>query len=142
MKKVTIVMSMLLAIGMFSACSNDDEVNGIGNGSTILIPKDSLVEERLKDIPDCDYTGRLCYEECYKTWVICSYHPGSIDWVDIYYPMNLPDELKIDKEERVDLYFSGKVVEMTNEDIKTQQIPLFGGHKYYYVYLTKVVRAE
>ena len=33
MKKVTIMMSMLLAVGLFSACSNDDEVVGMGNGS-------------------------------------------------------------------------------------------------------------
>ena len=142
MRKVTILMGMMLAIGLFSACCSDDEVNGIGNGRTIFIPKDSLVEERLKDIPDCDYTGCLSYQECYKTWVISICHPGSIDWVDIYYPMNLPDELKINKEEKLELYFSGKIEEMTDEDIKTQQIPLFGGHKYFYVYLTKVERAE
>ena len=33
MRKLTIVMSLLLSLGMFTACSNDDEVVGTGNGS-------------------------------------------------------------------------------------------------------------
>ena len=33
MKKVTIMMSVLMAVGLFSACSSDDEVVGMGNGS-------------------------------------------------------------------------------------------------------------
>ena len=142
MKKVLLFLGVLLTFGMFCACSSDDDMNGVRNGGTVLIPKDSLAEERLKSVPEYDYTGCLCYEECFKTWVINVYHPGSIDWVDVFFPMNLPDELKVNKEERVDLHFSGKVVEMTDEDIKTQQIPLFGGYKYYYVYLTKVEITE
>ena len=142
MKKVLFILGVLLSLGMFCACSNDDDMNGFENDGTLLVPKDSLAEERLKSIPEYDYTGLLHYEECFKTWVISYYHPGSIDWVDIYYPINLPDELRINKEERVDVSFSGKVVEMTDEDIKAQQIPLFGGYKYYYVYLTKIEKAK
>jgi hypothetical protein len=143
MKKVTIMMSMLLALGSFCACSSDDEMDGIGSGGSELIPpRDSLAEERLKSVPEYDYTGRLRYEECFKTWVISYYHPGSIDGVDIYYPLNLPNELCINKEEGVDVSFSGKVIEMTDEDIKTQQIVLLGGYHYYYVYLTKIKKAE
>jgi len=40
MRKLTIVMSMLLALVLSSACSGDDEMNGFGNGETILIPED------------------------------------------------------------------------------------------------------
>ena len=142
MRKLVIVMGMLLTLGSFYACSKDDDMNGFGNGGTFLIPKDSLAEERLKSVPEYDYTGRLHYAECFKTWVISYYHPGSIDGVDIYYPLNLPNELCINKEEGVDVSFSGKVIEMTDEDIKTQQIVLLGGYHYYYVYLTKIKKAE
>ena len=142
MKKVTIMMSMLLALGLSSACSSDDGVEGIGSGGSVLIPRDSLVEEKLKSVPEDDYTGRLSYQECYKTWVIGYSHPGSIDRVDVYFPMNLPDEFKTNKEKAIDMSFSGKVIEMTNDDIKSLQIPLLGGHNYYFVYLTKNIIAE
>jgi len=142
MKKVFFILGVMLSLGLFWACSSDDDMNNIGNDGMIPILKDSLVEERLKDIHEDDYTGHLSYEEWLKTWVISYYHPGSIDWVDIYYPMNLPDELVMNKEEGVDVSFSGKVVKMTDEDIKTLQIPLLGGFKYYYVYLTRIKKTE
>ena len=142
MRKLTMMMSLLLTLGSFCACSSDDDMNGFGNGGTILVPRDSLAEERFKSVPEYDYTGRLHYEEWLNTWAISYYHPGSIDRVDIYYPMNLPDELRINKEERIDVSFSGKVIEMTDEDIKTQQIVLLGGYHYYYVYLTKIEKVD
>lgn len=142
MRKITVLMGFLLALGLSSACSSDDEMNGIGSDGSVLIPRDSLVEEKLKSVSEYDYTGRLSYQECYKTWVIGYHHPGSIDWVDIYFPMNLPDEFKINKEKAINMSFSGKVVEMTDDDIKSLQIPLFGGYHYYFVYLTKIIIAE
>ena len=33
MRKLTIMTSLLLSLGMFYACSSDDEVAGMGNGS-------------------------------------------------------------------------------------------------------------
>lgn len=137
MKRVLLLFGVLLSLSMFCACSSDDE-NGFGSDGTILLPKDSLVEESLKSVPELDYTGYLSYEEWLKTWAISYHHPGSIDWVDVYFPVNLPDVLKTNNEERVLLTFSGKVVEMTDEDIKTLQIPLWGGYRFYYVYLTKM----
>lgn len=142
MRKLTIVMSMLLALVLSSACSSDDEMYGIGSGGSVLIPRDSLTEEKLKSVPEYDYTGRLSYQECYKTWVIGYSHPGSIDRVDVYFPMNLPDEFKTNKEKAIDMSFSGKVIEMTNDDIKSLQIPIFGGHHYYFVYLTNIKISE
>ena len=142
MRKVTFLMIMLLALGLSSACSSDDGMEGIGSGGSVLIPRDSLVEEKLKSVSENDYIGRLSYQECYKTWVIGYSHPGSIDRVDIYFPLNLPDEFKTNKEETINMSFSGKVIEMTNDDIKSLQIPLFGGHNYYFVYLTKIIIVE
>lgn len=141
MKKLLLMMSVLLSLGMFCACNSDDE-NGFGSDGTILLPIDSLVEESLKSVPELDYTGYLSYEGWLKTWAISYHYPGSIDWVDVYFPVNLPDVLKTNNEERVLLTFSGKVVEMTDEDIKTLQIPLWGGYRYYYVYLTKINKIE
>ncbi|MBR5039139.1 MAG: hypothetical protein IKX65_10525 [Prevotella sp.] len=137
MKRVLLLFGVLLSLGMFCACSSDDE-NGFGSDGTIFLPKDSLVEESLKSVPELDYTGYLSYEGWLKTWAISYHHPGSIDWVDVYFPVNLPDELKTNNEERVLITFSGKVVEMTDEDIKANHIILLGGHKYYFVYLTKI----
>lgn len=142
MKKVTVLMGMLLALGLSSACSNDDDMKGIGSGGSVLMPGDSLVEEKLESVPENDYTGRLTYQERYKTWVIDYHHPGSIDGVDIYFPLNLPDEFKTNKEKAVNLSFSGKVIEMTDDDIESWQIILLGGHKYYYVYLTDIQIVE
>ena len=51
MRKKTFMMSMLLTLGLFSACSSD-EMNGIGGGETILIPEDGklLTPVENKDI--------------------------------------------------------------------------------------------
>ena len=141
MKKVTVLMGMLLALVLFSACSRDDEMNFNEGGGTVLIPLDSL-DESLKSLPENDYTGRLYYEEYTDKWVIIYHHPGSIDGNDCYYPMNLPDEFKVNKEEMANISFSGIVVEMTDEDIQTLRITPLGGHHYYFVYLTKIVVAE
>ena len=136
MKKVTIIMCMLLSLGMHSACSSDDEISGIGSGGT-LIPK-----ERFNSVSENDYTGRLYYAEYLKAWVISFYHSGSIDCVDVYYPLNLPDEFKANKGEGINVSFSGKVIEMTDEDIKSLNIPLLGGEKYFFVYLTIIKKIE
>ena len=137
MKRVLFVIGVLLSLSIFCACSSDDE-NGFGSDGTIIIPKDSLVEENLKSVPELDYSGYLDYVESLNTWAICYHYPGTIDQNDVYFPINLPDELKIKKGERVYLTFSGKVVEMTDEDIKANHIMLLGGCKYYFVYLTKI----
>ena len=132
MKKIFYyAMSVLLSAMMLTGCSNDDVIDG----SEILT--DSLAE-RLKSIPESDYTGCLNYEQYTNLWAISYYLPGSIDWGDVYYPLNLPDEYKVKKEEGINVSFSGKIVEMTDDDIKSLKIPLMGGTHYYFVYLTKI----
>ena len=131
MKKVLLVFGMLLSFGLFCACSSDDEMNGNGSNGTPPLPEDSLVAVH-------NYTGLLCYEECFKSWVISYYHSGSIDWIDIYFPLNLPDVFNANKEAKVNVSFSGEVVEMPDEDIKSKKIPVFGGYHYYYISLEKI----
>ena len=137
MKKLVFLFGVLLSLGMFCACGSDDE-DGFGSDGTIILPKDSLFEDSLKSVPDLDYSGYLYYVESRNTWLIIYSYPGSYDSSDIYWPINLPDELKIKKGERVYLTFSGKVVEMTDEDLTANNIWLLGGDKHYYVYLTKI----
>lgn len=60
MKKVTLLMSVLLTIGLFSACSSDEEMSGNGGGETIQIPEDG---ELLTPVEDRDIVG---YEDLSK----------------------------------------------------------------------------
>lgn len=54
MKKVVFIMSMLFTIGLFCACSSDEEMSNNGGGETIPIPKDG---ELLTPIEDKDIEG-------------------------------------------------------------------------------------
>lgn len=49
MKKVTLLTSMLLTLGLFSACSSDEEMSGNGGRETILIPTDGEVLTPVED---------------------------------------------------------------------------------------------
>jgi hypothetical protein len=129
MKKVFFIFGMLLSLGMFSACGSDDETGSIDSGMEKILG-DSLNYETTYDL-----TGRMWYSETNDQWVILYGVPGTIDECHCYYTLNLPDEFK---ENGIDVSFSGKVVEMTDEDIQSLQIVLLGGHHYYYVYLTKI----
>ena len=130
MKKATIMMSMLLALGLSSACSNDDDL------SVLVDNKLALFEDSLQSLPENDYTGYLRYELSHG-WYIRQSKP--IDQVDTYYPLNLPEEFN---EEGIKLSFSGRVVEMTDEERESLHFLLLGGHSYYFVYLTKIEKAE
>jgi hypothetical protein len=126
MKKVTVLMGMLLALGLSSACSGDGEM------SALMGEKLSLFEDSTQIIPENDYTGSLFYDSRYG-WYIQYSQP--IDRVDKYFPVNLPDE--INKEGTVS--FSGRVVKMTKEEMESLQIPIpWSGETYYFIYLTKI----
>jgi hypothetical protein len=86
-----------------------------------------------------DYTGELWYSNINKKWVISYHVPGTYDTVLNYYTMNLPDKYK---EQGISVSFSGKTIEMTNEQMESLQIPLFGGHSYYLIYLTNIIRSN
>lgn len=132
MKKVLFIMGVLLSLGVFSACSSDDEISDIMDNKLILF-KDSL-----QSLPEYDYTGNVLYDNRNGFWYIC--HSQPIDCVDTYLPLNLPDEYK---KEGTKVAFSGKVVEMTDEERKSLFYEvLLGGHSYYFVYLTKIEKAE
>ena len=117
------MMSMLLALGLSSACSNDDDL------SVLVDNKLALFEDSLQSLPENDYTGYLRYELSHG-WYIRQSKP--IDHVDTYYPLNLPEEFN---EEGIKLSFSGRVVEMTDEERESLHFLLLGGHSYYFIYL-------
>jgi len=77
-----------------------------------------------------------------NNWTIGYYHPNSIDWVDVYYPFNLPDELTADDEKQMNVSFSGYVVEMTDNSLSALGMAPLGGHFYYFVYPTEIHKTE
>lgn len=115
MRKVFLVLSLMLSLGMLCACSNDEDMNNLSK-----------------------HTGVMCYNQ-HGEWYISYYHPGTHDSVDNFYPLNLSDEYK---QEGINVVFLGKVIEMTDEEIQSRQIPLIGGHRYYLVYLEEIEIAE
>ena len=118
MKKLTIMMSMLLALGLSSACSSDDEMSALMD-SKLLLFEDSL--QSVQSVPECDYTGYLGYDDLYGWSII----PGiPIDYASEYYfPLNLPDELKIYKDTPgVKVSYSGKVIQLSDEEVESLDI--------------------
>ena len=124
-KTAFIIMAMLASLGLLSACSSDDNA-------------DNQLTNRLQSISEKNYTGVMCYDQ-HGVWCISFYYPGTYDSVDTFYPLNLPEEFKL---KGLNVLFSGKVVEMTAEDIKSQQIEPLGGHRYYFVYITSISKCE
>ena len=82
MKKVSIMMSMLLALVLSSACSSDDDMSVLMNDRLKSFDDSTMV------VPEYDYTGTLLYDSRYG-WYIQYSCP--IDRVDKYFPLNLPD---------------------------------------------------
>ena len=128
MRKVTMMMGMLLTLGLSSACSSDDEMN------VLVDSKLELFADSLNSVPENDYTGYLQYDNR-SGWYIS--HSQPIDCVDIYYPLNLPNDLDEGK-----VSFSGKVIKMTDEERESLHFQLYGGHSYYFIYLTKIEEIE
>jgi len=105
MKKLFFMMSMLISLGVFSACSSDDEM------SALMDSKLKIFEDSLQSIPDGDYTGTLYYDSHYG-WTII---PASMYYdypVFYYFPLNLPDKFKVNMEESVGVSYSGKVIKL------------------------------
>jgi hypothetical protein len=133
MKKAFLIfLYALISIGMFSACSSDDEM------SDLVDSKLSWLEDSLQSIPENDYIGCV-YHSSRNGWYIVVGYPGTIDSQDNFYPLNLPNEFK---KEGIMVSFSGKVVEMTDKERESLKIVLLGGHSYYFIYLTKIKKAE
>ena len=132
MKKNLLFMmtAMLLTIGMFSACSSDDEMNVLKDS------KLSLFEDSLQSVPENDYTGHMLYNQRHG-WYIA--HSQLIDHQDDYFPLNLPEEFK---EPGVKVSFSGKVIKLTDEDLDSLQITPHANQFFYFVYLTKIEKME
>ena len=128
MRKVLFILGVLLSSGLFSACSSDDGINDLMND------KLSWFESGLQSIPEEDYTGEMCFDDDRGWYIICG-HSGTIDSGDILYPLNLPKEFE---EEGTKVSFSGKVIEMTDEERESLHFVLMGGHKYYFVYLKNI----
>lgn len=129
MKKFFSILGILLSLGMFSACSSDDD--GMND-------KLSWFENSLQPIPEEDYTGQMYFDDNHGWYIICG-HSGTIDSTDIFYPLNLPKEFE---EEGVKVSFSGKVVEMTDKERESLHFVLLGGYEYYFVYLTKIEKID
>lgn len=135
MKKVSFIFGVLLSLGLFSACSSD---NGI---SDFIDNKLSLFEDSLQSIPENEYIGSLYYDS-QNGWTIVP--PGYIDYPSTYYfPLNLPDKYKANKEESVRVSFSGKVIKMSEEEKESLHF-WFEDETVssYFVYLTKIEKIE
>ena len=131
MRKLTIVMSLLLTLGSFSACSSDEDM------SVLMDDKLKLFEDSLQSVPEYDYTGYLYYDNHYGWSII----PGiPYDYSSIYYfPVNLPNDLKKYNDRRVRVAYSGKVIKLSDEEVKSLDLWQFDGNElFYFLYLTKI----
>ncbi len=54
MKKLLFLLGVLLSLGMFCACSSDDEF------SDLMDKKLSLFEDSLQSVSEWDYTDSIC----------------------------------------------------------------------------------
>ena len=68
-----VMTAMLLTLGLFSACSSDDEM------SALMDSKLSLFEDSLQSVSEYDYTGHMLYNDRHG-WYIS--HSQLIDHVD------------------------------------------------------------
>jgi hypothetical protein len=130
MKKLVLFLGVLLSLGMFSACS-DDAMN------ELMESKLSLFNDSLQSVPENDYTGFLYYDSNYG-WTI---EPlNVIDYSCWYYfPLNLPDEFKANKGRGLKVSYSGKVVQLSEEEVESLHLWRYDGtEKFYFVYLTKI----
>lgn len=141
MKKFIVFLGVLLSLGIFSACSNDDEM-GILIDEKVLDEKFALFEDSIKNVPENDYTGALYYDSHYG-WCINllgTYYDYACDY---YIPVNLPDEFKANKGESLKVSFSGKVIKLSDEEIESLQLWRYDGtESIYIVYITKIRKAE
>ncbi len=131
MKKILFTISLLLTFGLFSACSSDDDMSNLMND------KLKLFEDSTIAIPEYDYMGYLYYDNHYG-WSIISGIP--YDHSSIYYfPMNLPDELKPYKDRLMRVSYSGKVIKLSDEEVKLLDLWQYDGKEsFYFVYLSKM----
>ena len=130
-KKLCIIWGVLISFGMFSACSNNDDL------SDLMDSKMTLFEDSLQSIPEYDYTGYLYYDNHYGWSII----PGiPYDYSSIYYfPVNLPEKLKSYNDRRMRVSYSGKVIKLSDEEVKSLGLWKYDGKEsFYFVYLTKI----
>ena len=119
MKKIVLLLGVLLSLGMFCACSSDDEF------SDLMDKKLSLFEDSLQSVPENNYTGRLYYDHHYG-WTIIP---------DLIYKSN--------KDESVKVSYSGIIIKMTDEEEKSANLWRWDStQSFYFLYLTKIEKAE
>lgn len=103
------------------------------NGISVSYVKEGSVMRSVKDV-----TGNLHYDKQADGWFVSYSVPGTIDSVDIYYILNLPDEFKVNKDKGTRVYFSGYVIEMSDDAREALGKTPMGGYSYYFVYLTHI----
>ena len=119
MKKIFLFLSMLLAIGLFSACSSDDAPKSLPQ------PEEDLGTP-IKSVTNI--SGAVHLNQSLQKWEIISHIPNTIDCVDIYYPLNLSNDYKV---EGLQVLFSGDVY-------KGDENATLGGEETYKIKLTKI----
>ena len=135
MKKVLFMMSLLLTLGMFSACSSDEDMIALKDSKLSLF-EDSL--QSLSSVSADEYVGYMLYDR-HQGWYIrlssiCGNQPN------YYYPLlNIPEDLK---EEGIKVSFSGQYIRMTDEEVESLDIKNNVEASFYFVYLTKIERIE
>ena len=102
-------------------------------GISVGFVKDGSTMRSVKDV-----TGNLHYNKQADGWFVSYSVPGTIDSVDIYYILNLPDGFKVNKDKGTRVNFSGYVVEMSDDAREALGKKPMGGYSYYFVYLTHI----
>lgn len=98
MKKIIVFIGLLLSLGVFNACSNDETTevsinnkNGNKNGDA-----DDKKGTKTPAGSFNNITGYITYSNDLEAWHFISYWPYCLGPSHDYYPINLGDEFKID----------------------------------------------
>lgn len=86
MKKVFVILGMLLSLGMFCACSSDDDNEKVKEWKESKEPRGRIT----------DMTGYILYDNALHAWHFVSYWPYSEDLTHDYYPTELGSEFRVD----------------------------------------------
>ena len=91
MKKLVFLLGVLLSLGMFCACSSDDEFGDL------MDKKLSLFEDSLQSVPENNYTDRICvlnYDRIVNAYTITYKDSDGHPLKRSFSLSNLPEEYK------------------------------------------------
>jgi len=123
-KKFVVFALMFVTVFVMQACSNDDKDPDFPIADVELGNYIGIIE---------DQVGTVNYNETIESWYIQCVVEGTIDEINAYYPVELKEEFKMQRQTVV---FSGKVYEMK------ETLPAMGGLTNFRIQLSSIAHAK